>query len=27
MEHAAVVVTRNQSDFAKISGLQFEDWS
>jgi tRNA(fMet)-specific endonuclease VapC len=27
MEYEAVLVTRNQSDFEKIAGLNIEDWS
>jgi tRNA(fMet)-specific endonuclease VapC len=27
LENGAVVVTRNQRDFRRISGLQVEDWS
>lgn len=27
LHHGAIVVTRNQRDFARITGLQIEDWS
>jgi len=27
LEHDAILVTRNSRDFARIAGLQFEDWA
>ncbi len=27
LHHGAIVVTRNQRDFARVTGLQIEDWS